>query len=189
MGAAVRAGTVRRGALAMVLLLTLLVLPRPAQGMAAGVSLDCESTDCVTGTGYLVNATSSQVGGAVAFVCEISAPGASTVAITSCTSGPASAPRAGVPGPVAVTTGGGTVQGSHRYSVCWAGSATFVLGGRTVYTSGCSLARVDIDDTNLIPDLDAEILDADIKCLTCDIEVQCISCWLKDLLIPRPMEP
>lgn len=115
----------------------------PANAAAStGTSLECNGSQCVTGTAALANAGQRDLGGAVAFNCTITAPGAAAVAVTSCTAGPFAAPRLSLPGEAVTTVGAGTVDTTGRMQICWSGSATFVLGGQTVLTSGCSFLNV-----------------------------------------------
>ena len=120
----------------------------PASALTSvGTSLTCEpgGNNCVSGTAYAVNAGQSDLGGAIEFQCVITAPGASATAVTSCTAGPYAAPRLSLSGPAVTTVGAGTVSSTGRYTICWEGSGTFILGGRTVFTSGCSIINIGIE--------------------------------------------
>jgi len=76
-------------------------------------------------------------GGVAVFECDVAAPGATRVSITSCTAEVNSAPVVTVDGPAAATSGAFTTSRPDGYDVCWSVMAVFPTGSAT--TSGCEL--------------------------------------------------
>ena len=95
----------------------------------------------LTANGSIVSFTKSSgnpQGGLAVFECDVSAPGATRVSITSCTAEVNSAPIITVDGPAAATSGTFTTSRPDGYDVCWSVVAIFPTGSAT--TSGCELA-------------------------------------------------
>lgn len=138
--------------LALAMLVPLMVAaPADAAG-AMGVSNDCDGSDCVQGMAFATNVGDDAAGGVVDFACVISAPGAASVAVTSCSFRDLDAPRFGLPGSALATVGTGTIRDASSGEICWAGHATFALGGALVPTSGCSQINVGVGTGSLAGD-------------------------------------
>ena len=118
----------------------------PANAAASvGTSMDCQGANCVQGYGALTNVAYDGSFGVIQFECAITANGAVSVAVTSCTADALDAPAIGLPGTAVATAGAGTILTSGAVKICWTGHATFALGGQNVATSGCSLINVGVE--------------------------------------------
>ena len=126
--------------------LTLLPLSsaQAASGLAgAGISIGTNGTNRVVASG---NYTGQLLGTnqlLVEFECNAESIGvAASTAITSCTlyaaNGAHSAPGVALPGNAAATAGTATVPLA-PVRLCWTAVGTFVVGGASVTTSGCTL--------------------------------------------------
>ena len=113
-----------------------------ANAKSATTSVDWTPTAAsIDANGSVVSVTKSSgnpQGGVAVFECDVSAPGATSVRISSCTAGVNAAPSITVDGPAATTSGAFTTSGPDGYDVCWNVTAVFATGSAT--TTGCDFA-------------------------------------------------
>ena len=145
MNTAIRKPMTLVAALAIALVLAFSGTTPANAAAAAGASVHCEGADCVQGYASVTNVAYDGVFGVVEFQCALSAPGAASVAITSCSADRLTAPTIAMPGSAVATVGFGTIEASGAIEICWSGNATFILGGENVATSGCSIVSLGVE--------------------------------------------